>query len=108
MDVEGAEALALAGMDNILKVNKKLKMFVEFFPLLIEKMGDSPSEFIRKILEDYRFSVYIIPDDYDASKGETRKVNSVEEVMSFRKKEEDHVNLFLKHNENNKISSKKN
>ncbi len=95
MDVEGAEALVLAGMDKTLRSNQGIKMFVEFFPLLIEKMGNSPREFIRKLLEDYRFSIYIIPDDYDASKGEMKKVNSVEEVMSFRKKEEDHINLFL-------------
>ena len=108
MDVEGAEALALAGMDTILRKNKKLKMFIEFFPLLIEKMGNSPNEFIRKIFEDYRFSVYIIPDDYNASKGEMKKIHSVGEVMSFRKEEEDHINLFLEHDENNKISFKKN
>jgi FkbM family methyltransferase len=96
IDVEGAEMLALLGMDGILRSNQNIKMFVEFFPLLIKKMGSSPEEFIRKLLEDYKFSIYVIPDDYDAVKGEMKKLNSVNEVMSFRKKESDHINLFIK------------
>jgi len=95
MDVEGAEFLALSGMDKILRNNKGLKMFVEFFPLLIEKMGNSPREFIERLLGDYNFSVFVIPDDYDASKHEMVKINSAEEAMAFIKKEEDHINLFL-------------
>ena len=89
------EMLALLGMDKTLRSNQNIKMFVEFFPLLIEKMGNSPEEFIRKLLEDYKFSIYIIPEDYDALTGEMKKIMSVEEMMGFRQKEEDHINLFL-------------
>lgn len=32
MDVEGAEMLALLGMDRIIRENQNLKMFIEFFP----------------------------------------------------------------------------
>ena len=95
MDVEGAEALALAGMDNILQKNKKIKMFIEFFPLLIRKMGNSPEEFIRKLLEDYQFSIFVIPDDYDALKGEMIKIDNVETIMKLCQRETDHINLFL-------------
>jgi len=95
MDVEGAEALALSGMDRILRENENLKMFVEFFPLLIKEMGSSPKEFVNKLLKDYRFSISIIPDDYDASKGEFIRVNSIDELMSFCKGEKDHLNLFI-------------
>lgn len=105
MDVEGAEALALAGMDRILRTNKDLKMFIEFFPLLIENMGSSPGKFIRKLLQDYNFSIYVIPGEHDAPGGELKKINSVEDVMNFRKKEEDHINLFLKCNESYKNNS---
>ncbi|MBA4320652.1 MAG: hypothetical protein C0412_19845 [Flavobacterium sp.] len=105
MDVEGAEALALAGMDNILRKNKKLKMFVEFFPLLIRKMGNSPEEFIYKLLKDYQFSIYVIPEDYDAQKGEMIRINSAEEIMNSCKGEESHINLFLEKDGNNKINS---
>ncbi len=96
MDVEGAEMLALLGMDRILRKNRNIKMFAEFFPLLIEKMGNSPKEFIRKLLEDYKLSIYVIPDDYDSSIREIKKMNSIEEIMAFRQKEEDHINLFIK------------
>lgn len=95
MDVEGAEALVLAGMDNILRKNKQIKMLVEFFPLLIENMGNSPQEFIHKLLEDYRFAIYIIPEDYDAPNSKLKKINNIDEIMSFLRKKEDHINLFL-------------
>jgi len=96
MDVEGAEYLALMGMDNILRDNKNIKLFVEFFPLLIEKMGNSPQEFIKKLLVDYGFKIFLIPDDYAALTSEMRELKSVDDVMSYRKGEEDHINLFLK------------
>jgi len=96
MDVEGAEMLALSGMDRILKDNKDIKMIAEFFPLLIEKMGSDPKEFIRRLIQDYGFSIYIIPEDYAALTSEMKKLNSIQDVMSYRKNEEDHINLFLK------------
>lgn len=101
MDVEGAEPLALSGMDKVIKKNKKLKMFVEFFPLLIKKMGFSPREFIRGLLEDYQFLMFIIGHDYSMhnytlSKKSLIKINNVDELMKFCKDERDHVNLFLK------------
>ena len=98
MDVEGAEVLALSGMDRTLRENKNLKMFVEFFPLLIKEMGSSSKEFINKLLEDYRFSISIVPDDYDASRGGFIRVNSIDELMSFCKGEKDHLNLFVARN----------
>ena len=95
MDVEGAEMLALSGMDRVLKDNKDIKMIVEFFPLLIEKMGSDPKEFIRRLIQDYGFSIYIIPEDYAALTSDMKKLNSIQDVMSYRKNEEDHINLFL-------------
>ena len=99
MDVEGAEMLALSGMDKIIRKNKNLKMFVEFFPLLIRKMGSSPEEFIRKLLEDYRFSVFVIGKDYSmaqASDKEYLKINNSNELLDLCQGEKGHVNLFLK------------
>lgn len=95
MDVEGAEMLALSGMDRVLKDNKDIKMIAEFFPLLIEKMGSDPKEFIRRLIQDYGFSIYIIPEDYAALTSDMKKLNSIQDVMSYRKNEEDHINLFL-------------
>ena len=79
-------------------------MFVEFFTLLIREMGSSPEEFIRKLLEDYNFSIFIIGHDYSmrdfALNEEYLKINNVDELMSLCKGEMDHVNLFLKRGDN--------
>ena len=100
MDVEGSEMLALSGMDRVVKESKNLKIFVEFFPLLIREMGGSPEEFIRRLLEDYNFSMFIIGHDYSMHdyapiKGYL-KINDVDELMNLCKGEMDHVNLFIK------------
>lgn len=96
MDVEGAEMLALSGMDKILKSNKNIKMFIEFFPLLIENMGSSPKEFIHRLLKNYNFSIFVIPDDYNAKGGEMIRAADVDEIMELCQGKEDHINLFLK------------
>lgn len=95
MDVEGAEMLALSGMDRIIRESKNIKMFVEFFPLLIREMGGSPEEFIRRLLDDYHFSIFVIPDDHDASPKNSIRVNNADELMNLCKGERDVVNLFL-------------
>lgn len=105
MDVEGAEMLALSGMDRILRESKNLKMFIEFFPLLIKEMGGSPEDFARKLLEDHHFSMFVIGEDYSmhdyvTDKGYLR-IDSVDELMNLCKGEADHVNLFLKKGEDN-------
>ena len=99
MDIEGAEFLALSGMDRIIKENNNLKMFIEFFPLLIKEMGGSPEAFIRTLLNEYKFTIFLIPGDYNASNKKLIKMNSYEEIMGFCKDEKDHVNLFLKKND---------
>jgi FkbM family methyltransferase len=96
MDVEGAEMLALLGMDRVIKQSKNLKMFVEFFPLTIRKMGNSPEEFIGKLLEDYGFSIFIIGQDYNAYNKELLRIDNVDKLMAFCKDEKDHLNLFIK------------
>lgn len=95
MDVEGAEMLALSGMNKMISQSEDLKMFIEFFPLFIEKMGSSPREFVRKLIEDYKFSVFIIGQDYDARNRELLRVKSVDHLMGFCKDPQDHLNLFI-------------
>jgi len=101
-DVEGAEMLALSGMNSLIRESENLKMFVEFFPLLIREMGNSPEEFIRKLLEDYRFSIFVIGHDYSmanyVSNKEYLKVNTVKGLMNFCQGKMDHLNLFLERN----------
>jgi FkbM family methyltransferase len=104
MDVEGAEMLALSGMDGIIRRSRNLKMFIEFFPLLIREMGSSPDEFIRRFLEDYNFSISVIGHDYSTRdfdlNQEYLKIDNIDQLMDLCKGEMDHVNLFLKRDEN--------
>lgn len=95
MDVEGSEMLTLMGMDEIIQRNENLKMFVEFFPLLIREMGSSPEEFIQKLF-DYGFSIFMIPGDYHAGK-KTMQFHDVSEVMRScpPHKPKSHINLYL-------------
>ena len=92
MDIEGAEMAAFLGMERIIRENDNLKIFVEFYPTAIREMGDSPDEFVHKLLEDYRFSILVI-DDYTKNKKYLR-INNVDELMNFVKGKLT-VNLFL-------------
>ncbi len=94
IDIEGAEMLGLMGMENLIKGNPNLKMFIEFFPMLIEKMGDSPEEFINKLF-GYGFDIYIIPQDYGADNETLLGVNNYEEIKRHLPFEKSHINLFL-------------
>jgi len=103
MDVEGAEMLALAGMEELIKENKNLTMLVEFFPLLIKEMGQSPKEFVRRLLEDFHFKMYVVEHDYsmkDRVPWEAQlRISSVDQLMSLYKERNDHFNLYLERSE---------
>ena len=92
MDIEGAEMVALSGMDRIIRENRNLKMFVEFYPLGIRRAGNTPEEFARKLLEDYHFSVLAI-GEYTKDRKYLR-INSVDELINLCRGERT-ANLFL-------------
>lgn len=98
MDVEGAELLALEGMEGIIKSNENLVMFLEFFPLLIKKMGHSPEAFLKKLFAEFGFTIFIVADDYSMESKHLEKkflaVTTPQDVMNFCKNENDHVNLI--------------
>lgn len=100
IDVEGAEALVFEGMKEILSKNQSIKIFLEFFPLLIEKMGSSPEDFAKYLLKN--FSVYVIGHDYSMKKfnSEIMKIENYEEINCLLKEKIDHVNLYLTKNSN--------
>ena len=83
MDVEGAEMAALSGMDNLIRENKNLKMFVEFYLAGIKNAGNSPHEFARRLLEDYNFSILAI-GDYSRNK-QYLKIANVDELIKLSK-----------------------
>lgn len=97
MDIEGAEALAVEGMRNILKNNKNIKFLMEFFPLFIKKMGNSPEKLIKTLIEELDFKIFVIGHDYsmEKEKNDLVKINKIEDIMSLIKNEEDHLNLYL-------------
>jgi FkbM family methyltransferase len=97
MDVEGAEALALNGMKGTLQRNPHIKIFLEYFPLLMKKMGSSPETYAQSLLNDFGFSVYAIGHDYAMVEvGRSLvQIKSVNQLMDFIEQEDDHVNLFL-------------
>lgn len=98
MDVEGAEMLALAGMEQLIKRSKKLIMLIEFFPLLIREMGQSPEAFARRLLEDFDFTVFVVEHDYSMDKvlSEDRlRISSVNQLMRLCTERNAHLNLFL-------------
>lgn len=94
MDMEGSEMAALLGMDRLIRENKNLKMFIEFYPSAIREMGYSPEEFIRTLLEKYGFTITVV-DELRTTSAKLVKVSSVAEVMNLCQDEERIVNLFL-------------
>lgn len=92
MDIEGAEMSALVGMDRILKENNNLRIFVEFYFSGIARSGSSPQEFIRRLLEDYHFSILTI-GDYTKDK-EYLRISNVDELMKLCRGEKT-ANLLL-------------
>ncbi len=92
MDIEGAEMAALSGMNRIIRENENLKMFVEFYFHGIVRSGGSPQEFIRRLLEDYHFSIMAI-GDYTKDR-QYLKISKVDELLNLCKGEKT-ANLFL-------------
>jgi len=99
MDVEGAEALALDGMQGVLTRSPNLVMVVEFFPLLIKNMGHSPDEFVRRLLDEFGFAMWVVEEDYCMSGQSVTegllRVHSVDQLMGLCKGTSDHLNLIL-------------
>ncbi|MCL4300776.1 MAG: FkbM family methyltransferase [Anaerolineae bacterium] len=110
MDIEGAEMLALSGMECVIKENEDLSLLVEFFPLLIKEMGQSPEEFARRLLEDFGFDVFVVGHDYSMHNKSINEnsppIHTVEELMSLCNERNDHLNLYLKRSRiNSKIGN---
>ena len=59
MDIEGAEILALKGMQKILRESENLKIFTEFNREFLEDAGTNPNE-LFELLENEGFSIYYV------------------------------------------------
>ena len=62
MDIQGAEHLALTGMEGTIKNSGPLTMICEFSPDLLKKAGADPAEFLKK-LEGLGFALGYIDED---------------------------------------------
>jgi len=62
LDAEGSELGILQGMKNILNLNKKLKIFLEFVPSCIKEYGSNP-ERILNLLQSNEFQISYINED---------------------------------------------
>ena len=91
MDIEGAEMAALAGMEGIIRDNDGIKIFMEFYFPGIERSGSSPEKFVRRLIDDYGFSVLAI-GEYSRSK-KSRKIGSAAELIELCDRKT--ANLFL-------------
>jgi FkbM family methyltransferase len=60
IDVEGSELAVLTGMQNIIRRNKNLKIFTEFWPLGLEKCGSLPRKYWDKLFESGFKFIYLI------------------------------------------------
>ena len=59
MDAEGAEGLIIKGAEKVLKYNKRLKIFMEFWPDSLKNLGTDPLELLSK-LKAYGFDIKFI------------------------------------------------
>lgn len=59
IDVQGVEALILNGMEKSISRSDKMIIFTEFWPDGIRKTGESPEEFLKKLV-GFGFSLYNI------------------------------------------------
>lgn len=108
MDVEGAEMLALAGMEQTIKKNDNIKMIIEYFPLLIEKMGSSPEEFLMTLIKTHGFILYEIENDYNAEsnkKSLLKPIKNINDILkSYAENNMFHINLFVVKKDNEIMS----
>ena len=76
MDVQGAEGLVLKGMKQTILKSPKLKIFMEFWPRVLESCGTNPKDVLDDFLE-FGFSIQIIDQD----KNMLRALDSVEQLF---------------------------
>lgn len=92
MDCEGSEVLALEGMERILIKNKGIKLIIEFFPLLIESMGQSAAQMIEFLLKR-GFTIFVIPE-YSMVGPDIIHIKGFNDLMGYCPEKNSHLNLY--------------
>jgi len=88
MDIQGAEGLALAGMKKTIGDNGHLMMFTEFWPMGIERTGQSPLAFLN-ILKELGMNIF----DINRKNGELIPVTDTEST-THKFKGREFANLY--------------
>lgn len=89
LDIQGAEAMAIKGMDAILRANPTLKVISEFWPKGLERCGMDPRDYLAW-WRGQGFKVYEISED----QGELLALPTDDQVMD-RAQGERYINLFF-------------
>jgi len=90
MDIEGAEFLALEGMVKILAMNPELILFTEFYPQAIRRLGRSPLQFLKNLVE-----LGFFLSEIDENKKCLKKIDDLEMFVSNFPKGESFTNLYV-------------
>jgi FkbM family methyltransferase len=64
MDIEGAEVLALQGMNDVLKNNPHIKIITEFNPKALKRAGSLPQQYLNSLL-GLGFKLYRINEEHN-------------------------------------------
>jgi len=88
IDIEGAEALALKGMTNVLEKSSPCILFCEFYPEALRNMGSSPLELLSN-LSSLGFLIFEIKNKEDG-------YNQIKDFSLFveKFKTNDYTNLY--------------
>lgn len=91
VDTQGAEALILSGMKNLLQRNKECTLLMEFWPYGLKEIGSDPEAFYDA-LRSLGFSVF----DIDQPSGLEQQVTLAELLERYPVESRKHTNLLCK------------
>ncbi|QQS44048.1 FkbM family methyltransferase [Candidatus Roizmanbacteria bacterium] len=89
MDIQGAEGLALQGMQELLKRNDSVKIITEFWPIGLKRSGIS-TKTVLTFLRDLGFSLY----ELDENTKQLDPVNITALLKNYTAQDERYTSLF--------------
>ncbi len=86
IDVEGAEMTVLMGMSEIVRKNKNIKIFIEFWPEVFQRSGFSPQEYWAKLIDYGLKCIYLIDEEK-----QKLEITDLEKTLKFCNSPSHHV-----------------
>jgi len=93
MDIEGGEMRALRGMANMLRCNRKLKIFTEFYPHDLKLAGVKPNDYLKE-LRSFGLEIYNINSREEL----VEKISDAELLARYTFENDEVTNLFCVRN----------